>query len=225
MGLFDKFLDAVRLNDDYDEDDDDFFDEDDDLDEEEAPKKPAAGRFFSKFGSKAKAEPEADDDFDDEPAPAPRKADPKPAAAAPASSSKYNAKPATGMKTTPTRTTSSRPSSSSQKVTPMRHGKGTMVSSSSGMEVCVIKPTRVEDYREIADTLLSGCTVVLNLEGIDVELAQRIIDFASGSCYAINGGLQKVSSYIFIMTPADVEISGDIQDLLSGAMPSMRTAF
>ena len=35
------------------------------------------------------------------------------------------------------------------------------------MEVCVIKPTKVEDYREIADTLLSNCTVVLNLEGLD----------------------------------------------------------
>ena len=96
---------------------------------------------------------------------------------------------------------------------------------SNGMEVCVIKPTKVEDYREIADTLLSNCTVVLNLEGLDVELAQRIIDFSSGSCYAINGGLQKVSSFIFILTPADVEITGDIQDLLNGAIPSMRTSF
>ena len=101
----------------------------------------------------------------------------------------------------------------------------TASSSRSGMEVCVIKPAKVEDYREIADTLLSGCTVVLNLEGLDVELAQRIIDFSSGSCYAIGGGLQKVSSYIFILTPSTVEISGDIQDLLNGAMPTMRTAF
>ena len=93
------------------------------------------------------------------------------------------------------------------------------------MEVCVIKPTKVEDFREIADTLLSYCTVVLNLEGIDVELAQRIIDFSSGSCYAIGGGLQKVSSYIFILTPSNVEISGDIQDLLGGAIPSMRSAY
>ena len=93
------------------------------------------------------------------------------------------------------------------------------------MKVCVIKPTKVEAFREMADTLLSGCTVVLNLEGIDVELAQRIIDFSSGSCYAIGGGLQKVSSYIFILTPASVEISGDIQDLLGGAIPTMRTSY
>ena len=40
------------------------------------------------------------------------------------------------------------------------------------MEVCVIKPASMEDTREIADTLLAGCTVVLNLEGIDVDIAQ-----------------------------------------------------
>ncbi|MFQ7290518.1 MAG: cell division protein SepF [Lacrimispora saccharolytica] len=95
------------------------------------------------------------------------------------------------------------------------------------MEVCVIKPASMEDTREIADTLLAGCTVILNLEGIDVEVAQRIIDFCCGSSYCLNGGLQKVSGYIFILTPASVEISGDIQDLLSGAfdIPSIRTDF
>ena len=52
------------------------------------------------------------------------------------------------------------------------------------MEVCVIKPTKMDDTREIADSLIDHCTVVLNLEGIDVEVAQRIIDFASGACYS-----------------------------------------
>lgn len=82
------------------------------------------------------------------------------------------------------------------------------------MEVCVIKPSNVEDAREITDTLLSGRSVILNLEGLHVDIAQRIIDFTSGSCYSINGNLQKVSSYIFIITPESVEISGDFQELL-----------
>lgn len=88
--------------------------------------------------------------------------------------------------------------------------------SGAGMEVCVIKPTSVEDAREITDTLLANRTVVLNLEGIDVEIAQRIIDFTSGSTYAISGNLQKISHYIFIITPASVDISGDFQEILSG---------
>lgn len=85
----------------------------------------------------------------------------------------------------------------------------------SGMEVCVIKPTSVEESREITDTLLANRTVVLNMEGLDVDMAQRIIDFASGSCYAIHGNLQKISHYIFIITPASVDISGDFQEILS----------
>lgn len=87
----------------------------------------------------------------------------------------------------------------------------------NGMEVCVFKPTLFDEAREITDTLLSNCTVVINFEGLDVEVAQRIIDFTSGSCYAIGGNLQKVSSYIFIVTPKSVDISGDFQDILSGA--------
>ena len=82
------------------------------------------------------------------------------------------------------------------------------------MEVCVIKPISVDDAREITETLLSNRAVVLNVEGLDVDIAQRIIDFTAGSCFAISGNLQKVSSFIFIITPASVDISGDFQDLL-----------
>ena len=100
-----------------------------------------------------------------------------------------------------------------QKVTPIRPVRKSV---GSGMEVCVIKPTSIEEAREITETLLSNRTVVLNLEGLDVEIAQRIIDFASGSTYAISGNLQKISNYIFIITPASVDISGDFQEILSG---------
>ena len=99
------------------------------------------------------------------------------------------------------------------KVTPLRQTK----KMGSGMEVCVIKPTTVEDAREITETLLANRTVVLNLEGLDVDIAQRIIDFTSGSCFAMSGNLQKISHYIFIITPASVDISGDFQDILSGS--------
>lgn len=105
-----------------------------------------------------------------------------------------------------------KPVKQASRITPMRSKKG-----GSGMEVCVFKPTQFEESREITDTLLSNCTVVLNFEGLDVEIAQRIIDFTSGSCYAIGGNLQKVSNYIFIVTPKTVDISGDFQDILSGA--------
>ena len=62
-------------------------------------------------------------------------------------------------------------------------------------------------------------------EGIDVELAQRIIDFASGACYSLNGSLQKISSYIFVLGPSSVDITGDLQNILGGATPSVRAGY
>ena len=88
----------------------------------------------------------------------------------------------------------------------------------SDMEVCVIKPSDMEEARKITEMLLSNRTVILNLEGIDVGLAQRIIDFTSGSCYAIQGNLQKISHYIFIITPSSVDISGEFQGIISGSI-------
>lgn len=93
------------------------------------------------------------------------------------------------------------------KVVPMR--------SSSDMEVCVIKPTYYESTREIIDTLVEGKAVVLNLEGMKLDLAQRIVDSVSGGCYALHGNLQKISGYIYLVTPNSVDITGDFNDLMS----------
>ena len=105
-----------------------------------------------------------------------------------------------------------KPVKTAPKVTPIRPSKKQQ--NLAGMEVCVIKPTSVEDAREITETLLNNRTVVLNVEGLDVEIAQRIIDFTSGSCFAISGNLQKISNYIFIITPAAVDISGDFLNIV-----------
>ena len=78
----------------------------------------------------------------------------------------------------------------------------------------MVRPTSIEDAREICDYLLAGKAVVLNMEGIHTEIAQRIIDFTSGSTYSMNGNLQKISSYIFIATPESVELSGDFQEMI-----------
>ena len=102
------------------------------------------------------------------------------------------------------------------KVAPMKNRRSSNVNIGGGMEVCVIKPVSIDEARTVTETLLQNRAVVLNLEGLDVEIAQRIIDFTSGSCYAINGNLQKISNYIFIITPQSVEISGDFQDIFGG---------
>ena len=98
------------------------------------------------------------------------------------------------------------------RITPVRQQKKVI---GSGMEVCVIKPSNIEDGRSITDTLLDNRTVVLNLEGLDVAIAQRIIDFSSGSCYAMKGNMQKISNYIFVITPASIDISGDLPESMT----------
>lgn len=115
-----------------------------------------------------------------------------------------------------------RTSKPSQKVTPMRTSRKT----SSNMEVCIIKPISFNDSKEITETLLSNRTVILNLEGLNLDVAQRIIDFACGSSYAINGNLQKISDYIFIITPSQVDISGDYSELADAFdMPAIQSLF
>lgn len=195
MSFLDKFLNAMKLNDDYD--DDDFLDDEIDDYEEERPKK----SIFKKSRNTEPLDEFDDDDFDDEPV------------------MRKTMKQSKTLKTTSPKVKPITASSSSgSKVSPIRTRK-----SVNDMAVCVIKPKSMEDAREITETLLANCTVVLNMEGQDMDLAQRIIDFTSGSCYAINGNLQKISNYIFIITPASVDVSGDFQDLLSGAfdIPSM----
>ena len=214
MSVLDKLLDAVKLNDDYDDeeflDDDLLDDEEDDFLDDEDGEKPVK-KFFQKFGKKKDSEEDYDDYDDEEDKMEAPKAVSKPV-----------------IKTPPTAKTSSykqdKPVRTSSKITPMRSSrKGT---ASTNMEVCVITPSSMEDTREIADTLVDNSTVVLNLEGLDVELAQRIIDFTSGACYSLGGGLQKVSSYIFILGPYNVDITGDLQNILGSApMPSVRAGY
>lgn len=86
-----------------------------------------------------------------------------------------------------------------------------------GFEVCIMKPSTFEDSQEICDMLLSGRAAVINLEGFDVDLAQRIMDFISGAVYSLNGRLHQISSYIFIISPDNIDISGDYLDLLQGS--------
>lgn len=217
MDVLGKFLNAIKLNDNMDEDDDYLDDslmddeEDDFLDDEieERPKK----KFFEKFARKSDDDmddmdylDEDDDEEEEVPVKASSRASVKTAAAkAPARQER-----------------ASRPVAS-PKITPMRSSKrGTQA---PNMEVCVIKPSSMEDTREIADTLVDNSTVILNLEGIDMELAQRIVDFTSGACYSLGGSLQKVSSYIFVLGPYNVDITGDLQNILGGSVPSVRAGY
>ena len=90
-----------------------------------------------------------------------------------------------------------------------------MVIPQDNASVCVFRPTSVSESREITQTLRANKIVALNLEDADDLTAQRILDFTSGSCFALDGTLQKISNYIFLVTPSTVDISGDLQDSIA----------
>ncbi len=100
------------------------------------------------------------------------------------------------------------------KVTPMRQPAARP---SASMGVCVIRPTSYEDSREISDMLQDNKTIILNLENVEFDVAQRLVDFTTGSAYSLQGNLQKISNSIFLITPDSVDISGDLQNILGNS--------
>ncbi len=79
----------------------------------------------------------------------------------------------------------------------------------SAIELKVVKPDRFENVSQIADHLLNKRTVVLNLEATNKETARRLIDFLSGVAYSIDGQLKRVANNAYVITPNNVDISGD----------------
>lgn len=80
--------------------------------------------------------------------------------------------------------------------------------------VHVFKPKDTDEARDVIDALLNNETVLLNLENVDIQIAQRVLDMTTGACLAISGKLQKISNFIFIATPVSVDVSGEFQDTL-----------
>ena len=85
------------------------------------------------------------------------------------------------------------------------------------LEVTMIRPASVEESRIVVDNLKGGRAVVLNLEDVRTNIAQRIVDFICGAAYDMEGNLQSISDSIFIVTPPNIGLSGEVTDLLGGS--------
>lgn len=106
----------------------------------------------------------------------------------------------------------SKKASAPAKAEPVKAGNKKISLADPGQEVRVFKPTNLDEARKVTDTLLTKQSAILNLEGLDIMMAQRIIDFVGGSNYALHGHFTRISSFIFLFTPADVDIAGDIAE-------------
>ncbi|MEM7339145.1 MAG: cell division protein SepF [Actinomycetota bacterium] len=79
----------------------------------------------------------------------------------------------------------------------------------------LLAPQSFGDAKELADLFKDATPVIMNLQGIDRDLARRLIDFASGICYALDGSMEKVASQVFLLTPASVEVSDDERERMA----------
>jgi cell division inhibitor SepF len=80
----------------------------------------------------------------------------------------------------------------------------------------ILEPESFDDAKEIADRFKNDQPVVMDLAGVDRELARRLIDFASGICYALGGHMERVRATGYLLTPARVEVSDDDKRRLRG---------
>jgi cell division inhibitor SepF len=79
----------------------------------------------------------------------------------------------------------------------------------------VVLPTSFNQAQEVGDRFKANQPVIVNLQGVDRDLARRIIDFASGLCYGIGGQMERVAKDVYLLTPADVEVSDEERRRLS----------
>jgi len=76
-------------------------------------------------------------------------------------------------------------------------------------KVHTLAPTGFNDAKEIGDRLKNTQPVIVNLQGVDRDLARRLIDFSSGLTYGLGGTMEKVAESVFLLTPSNVEVSAE----------------
>jgi cell division inhibitor SepF len=87
---------------------------------------------------------------------------------------------------------------------PVSNGRG-----SNDIQVHLVIPKSFNDAQQIADQFKDAVPVILNLQSADTDLSKRLIDFASGLTYALDGGMQRIADKVFLLTPRNVEVSAE----------------
>jgi cell division inhibitor SepF len=80
------------------------------------------------------------------------------------------------------------------------------------VKVLILKPEKFEQVMNICNELKNKKPVIVDLQKMDKNEAQRVVDFLSGAAYALNGEIKKISGYIFLVAPENFDITGDIKD-------------
>lgn len=154
---------------------DDAYDDYDMSAEMERPVRPGRGYAPEPSGRMPRPRPDYDNEYDD------------PSGAIPAESGAYPRPDDSGLRLRP--------------VGAPRQTATVRPLSVAGGEPVTVRPQRFEQAKEIADRFKEGQPVIMNLETTEPEVMRRLIDFASGICYALNGSMERVASGVFLLKP------------------------
>lgn len=205
--------------------DDDDLDDFDDLDDEFEEDEERSGGFLSGLFNRNKQNDDLEDDFEEE---EPKKADIsfKRYSQAP-KTERPAARPVETRKSAePTKSFSGVPQSEKRqstdngnnrtggaRVIPMSKVVGNAgANAKQSSELYMIKPKTEEDARVAVDQLLSGRVVIINLEGLNLEIAQYVTDFVTGANYSIGGNFSTINSQVLVFAPAGVSMTGAFDD-------------
>jgi cell division inhibitor SepF len=79
------------------------------------------------------------------------------------------------------------------------------------------EPKRFNEARDVADRFKSGAAVIMNLQGTEDGTARRLVDFASGLVYGLDGKIELIANRVYLLSPADVEVSAEDREKLAGS--------
>lgn len=89
-------------------------------------------------------------------------------------------------------------------------------------KMVLFEPRSFNEVQDIADHIVNRRSVVINLQRVDTQQARQIIDFLSGTVYAVSGQIKKLGSQTFLCTPENIEISGNITEIMEESDPEQR---
>lgn len=89
------------------------------------------------------------------------------------------------------------------------------IHTASTAKVMVTKPTNYDDAREIADAIKARKIVLVNATTLETKVAQRLVDFISGSCYVLGATLQEIEQRVYLLSPSNVEVTSELKNELS----------
>lgn len=96
-----------------------------------------------------------------------------------------------------------------------RNNKVVNIHSNASAKVSIVRPSAYDEATDICDAVKNRRIVVINTSALENKLAQRLLDFVSGACYALGGELQEIDKGVYLLSPSNVEVTSELRSEIS----------